>query len=204
MGGKPPPSDTDSTTSSRQKHRRRSLKPREVAVDGFWMAAFEVTNAQYAVFVKATGHANKGSTNWNNSFGKPERPVVNVSWLDAAAFCEWAQVRLPSEAEWEYAARGGNNFYYGTADGTLDHSLANYARAVGTTTPIGTYPPNPFGLYDMSGNVWEFCMDQKGWKRILCGGSWVTTDTELLSSTGRGTTTANSASYLNGGFRCAQ
>lgn len=168
------------------------------------MATFEVTNAQYAAFVKATGHANKGSIKWDNSFSKTEHPVVNVSWLDAAAFCEWAQVRLPTEAEWEYAARGGKNFYYGTVDGTLDYSLANYARAVGVTTPVGTYPPNPFELYDMSGNVWEFCVDQKGWKRTLFGGSWATTDTDLLSSTRRGTTNASSASYLNGGFRCAQ
>lgn len=202
MGDQPPPNDTDSTNSLRGRRRRRSSEPREV--DGFWMAAFEITNAQYAAFVKATGHANKGSTNWDNSFGKPEHPVVNVSWSDAAAFCEWAQVRLPTEAEWEYAAHGGENFYYGTVDGTLDYSLANYARVVGTTTHVGTYPPNPFGLYDISGNVWEFCLDQKGWKRILCGGSWVTTDTDLLSSAGRGTTNASSVSYLNGGFRCAQ
>jgi formylglycine-generating enzyme required for sulfatase activity len=204
MGGKPLPSDTNSTNSFRQQRRRRNSKPREVTVDGFWIGAFEVTNAQYAAFIKTTGHANKGSTNWDNSFGKPEHPVVNVSWLDATAFCEWAQVRLPTEAEWEYAACGGKNFYYGTAGGTLDYSLTNYARAVGTTTTVGTYPPNPFGIHDMSGNVWEFCIDPKGWKRILCGGSWATTDAEFLSSTGRGTTNASSASYLNGGFRCAQ
>jgi formylglycine-generating enzyme required for sulfatase activity len=69
---------------------------------------------------------------------------------------------LPTEAEWEYAARGGRQYKYGTVDGTIDSRKANYDMNVGHPTAGGTYPANPFGLYDMSGNVWEWCQDWYG------------------------------------------
>ncbi len=88
-------------------------------------------------------------------------PVTNVTWYDAAAYCQWLGSRLPTEAEWEYAARGGGNAMFPWGDATADPSRANYSvSGFGTTTAIGTYPPNGYGLYDMAGNVWQFMADE--------------------------------------------
>jgi formylglycine-generating enzyme required for sulfatase activity len=94
--------------------------------------------------------------------GKENWPVVAVSWYGAKSFALYYGLDLPTEAEWEYAARGGKQYQYGTNDGTIDGSKANYDMNVGRPTPVGAYPANPFGLYDMSGNVWEWCQDWYG------------------------------------------
>jgi len=132
-----------------------------VDVKGFWMSEKEITNAQYAKFLEATGRSEPDL--WNDAnFNKPDQPVIGVRWPDAVAYCTWAGGRLPTEAEWEYAASAGKGLGDGTATGSLDHETANYAGARGrdtfedVTSPVGSFPPNPFGLYDMAGNVWEW------------------------------------------------
>jgi len=89
-----------------------------------------------------------------------DEPVVRMTWYGAKVFCQFYGLRLPTEAEWEKAARAGVRLVYGTADGTLSHDLANYAGTGGAdvydgVAPVGTFPPNPFGLFDMCGNAAE-------------------------------------------------
>lgn len=120
--------------------------------------------------------------------GKKNRPVVFVTWIGSKAFAVHYGFDLPREAEWEYACSGGKQYVYGTADGTIDGDIVNYARTVGCPVDVGSYPQNPFGLYDMSGNVWEWCNDwsgaysrghainptgpDSGLSRIVRGGGW--------------------------------
>jgi sulfatase modifying factor 1 len=93
-----------------------------------------------------------------------KHPVINVSWNDAIAFCRWLSqkegksYRLPTEAEWEYSCRAGTTSRYYAGD-SLSTAQANFGRKAGGPLPVGTFEPNPFGLYDMHGNVWEFCAD---------------------------------------------
>ena len=85
--------------------------------------------------------------------------MVHINWVNAMSYAKWVKKRLPTEAEWEYAARGGligKRYVY---EGNIHPSKANYNRNIGQTTAIGTYPPNNHGLYDMAGNVWEWCLD---------------------------------------------
>ena len=124
-----------------------------VYLDAYYIDKYEVTNKQYREFVEATGH--KTPRQW----GEDNHPVLYVSWEDAVAYATWAGKRLPTEAEWEKAARGGLvGKEYPWGDG-IDSGKANYKDNVGKTTPVGSYPPNGYGLYDMAGNVWEWCSD---------------------------------------------
>ena len=162
-----------------------------VYLDNFCIDVYEVTNAQYKKFMDATGY--KTPAYWNDSnFNDPKQPVVGVSWNDAKAYADWAGKRLPTEAEWEKSARGrlvGKKYPWGDI---LTHDDANYDGRGGKNVcnPVGSFKPNGYGLYDMAGNVWEWCANwydndyyanankstppgpSLGEWRVLRGGSW--------------------------------
>ena len=165
-----------------------------VTLSGFKMSKHEVTFAQYDAFCEATGRQKPDDEGW----GRGNRQVINVSWYDAYDFAQWMGCRLPTEAEWEYACRAGITSPFNTGS-CLSSSQANYngnypysTCATGTylekTMPVGSYAPNAWGLYDMHGNVWEWCSDwyggyssgaqtnpegpSSGGNRVLRGGGW--------------------------------
>jgi formylglycine-generating enzyme required for sulfatase activity len=138
----------------------------EVDVPTFQMDKFEVTNADFAAFVEAAGYQTDAekrgaSRMWRDDYGVGEdnHPVVRVTWNDATAYCTWLGKRLPSEAEWEKAARGPEGFVYPWGD-EWDPTQANVKESgIRGTTAVGSYPPNGYGLHDMAGNVWEWTGD---------------------------------------------
>ena len=161
MGG----SDSDAEIDEHPVHT--------VDVNAFYIHKYEVTNAQYKNFVDANPQWQKNSIPrkfhngeylklWkDNTYppGKENHPVVYVSWYAAMAYAKWAGRRLPTEAEWEKAARGGLvGAKYPWGD-VIDDSIANYGGDFGDTKPVGSYSPNDYGLYDMTGNVMEWCLD---------------------------------------------
>ena len=134
----------------------------QVYLSAYQIARHPVTNAQYEVFVKATSH--EVPSHWEGGkipTGKENHPVVNVTWKDAQSFCAWAGGRLPTEAEWEKAARStdGRKYPWGNEPPTME--LCNFNNNVGDTTPVGQYPKgaSPYGVMDMAGNVWEWVND---------------------------------------------
>ena len=167
-----------------KQHTKSEQPAHGVRVDGFWMYRNDVTVAQYRKFCDATRHPMPPppSSGWTDA-----HPVVNVSWEDAKAYCAWAGVRLPYEAEWEYAGRGGNTgvggqprtvFVWGDeypkarvanlADESFKKSpyynpnfylFDGYDDGYAHASPAGAFPPNGFGLHDMAGNVWQWCED---------------------------------------------
>jgi formylglycine-generating enzyme required for sulfatase activity len=205
-----------------EKQFTRTEQPaHRVRVNGFWMYRTLVTVAQYRQFCKATGKAfpKEPSYGW-----KEANPIVNVSWDDATSYCKWAGSRLPYEAEWEYAASAGHTGFNGRtrwvfiwgdklpassvgnlADETFMrsgyynnpnfHYFKNYTDGYATASPVTAFPPNEFGLYDMAGNVLEWCHDwygedyyakspgdnprgpATGNRRVLRGGAFDTTPT---------------------------
>ena len=127
----------------------------------YWMDKYLVTNAQYARFVAATAH--RPPLNWKNGKvpqGELRRPVTMVSWYDAEAYAQWAGKRLPSEAEWEKAARGTDGRRWPWGD-KMDPALLNTYYNVGSATDVKAYPKgaSPYGLLDMAGNVDEWTAD---------------------------------------------
>jgi formylglycine-generating enzyme required for sulfatase activity len=165
-----------------------------VYVPGFWMDKYEVTNAQYSKYVQAAhAHSPKHWTNGSYPSAKANHPVVYVDWFDANDYCHWSGKRLPSEEEWEKAARGtdGRDFPWGELFDPQKANTPQYwlvKQEKGDTMPVGSFEngKSPYGLYDMAGNVYEWVANwykpypgnqvpniHYGEKnKILRGGSW--------------------------------
>jgi len=155
-------------------------------LEPFYMDTTEVTVGQFKKFLKSSGYEPKDPIDWAKLYEHSPtdaHPMIYVSWDDATAYAKWAGKRLPTEAEWGFAARGGlvgKEFPWGDYE-AVTRDYANYKGMGGrdkwnkTTAPVGSFEPNGYGLYDMSGNVWEWCQD---WydsnhdSRVLRGGSW--------------------------------
>jgi formylglycine-generating enzyme len=234
----------------------------EVNVKSFWMDTHEVTVAEFAKFVAATGYQTDAERfGWSGAFNLKEaqwkktegaswrhpdgpgsnaaadEPVCQVSWNDAAAYAKWAGKRLPTEAEWEYAARGGlaqKTYSWGDNLRPNGKPVANWwqgnfpdrntsedgfiARA-----PVGSFPPNGYGLHDMIGNVWEWCTDWyaddayadpnradskgagHGDERVIRGGSWMCAENFCSNYRVAARSHATPDSGMNNlGFRCVR
>jgi formylglycine-generating enzyme required for sulfatase activity len=143
-----------------------------VTVSSFRMDAHEVTVGRFAAFIAAhlewgVGRVaaalqnGKYLSNWSAAQATPQRPVVFVTWHAAQAYCRWAGGRLPTEAEWEYAARVGDGREFPWGNQLPTPTRANYsATALNQPSDVGRFPPNPWGLYDLAGNVWEWTLDE--------------------------------------------
>jgi formylglycine-generating enzyme required for sulfatase activity len=147
----------------------------KVVLHAFDIDKYLVTNAQFHSFVASDPRWEPGKVRpkfdngnylkqWKtpaDPMAHPDHPVVNINWYSAVAYCQWAGKRLPTEAEWAYAARGGSDGLFPWGDQPIDGTRANYAgAALGATSVVGSYAPNGYGLYDMAGNVWQFLADE--------------------------------------------
>ncbi|MBN1674519.1 MAG: SUMF1/EgtB/PvdO family nonheme iron enzyme, partial [Kiritimatiellae bacterium] len=183
-----------------------------VTVSSFYMDVHEVTVRDYRRFCEATGQGMPAQP-WSGE----DRPVVNVTWTNAASYAAWAGKRLPTEAEWEYATRGGLRYAVYPWGNSITSTNANYDYYVGQTTNVCAYLPNDYGLYDTGGNVWEWCQDwytnqlssgvtnpvgpATGTFRCMRGGSWYTSASWLRCD--RRYYEYPTSSYDELGFRCA-
>jgi len=196
-----------------------------VTLDAYWIDQTDVTNAMYTKCVLAgkcllpSDTSHYGNSNYTN------HPVVYVSWNDANAYCSWAERRLPTEAEWEKAARGTVGRIYPWGNQSPDSSLLNYNNNVGDTTEVEKYASGKsiYGAYDMAGNVWQWVNDwfddtyyqsspssnplgpDTGQYRVMHGGSWDTPDGDYthVRAADRFKDSPEST-YNNVGFRCAR
>ncbi len=199
----------------------------KIRIDSFFIDVREVTNRQYWEFVTATGHPPAPFFR-DSVLGRPDHPVVGVSYDDARAYAFWLNKRLPTEAEWEYAARGGlkeKDYPWGNdpPNGRCNFAPHGKKNADGWafTSPVGRYKANNYGLYDMSGNAWEWCSDfydstyyqrspernpvgpDSGYTRVLRGGSWLSINPKHLKCSSR----LELKPYIKDryyGFRCAK
>lgn len=189
----------------------------QVTLDNFYLSAKEVTVGEYKQFVKATGRQMPARTpqgGWNDDF-----PMVYVTWYDAQAFCEWAGGTLPTEAEWEFAAKGGmlsNNYVYAGSNRSTQvgwHDINSGYKL----HSVGTKNPNELGFYDMSGNASEWCFDwysktyykraeaknpqgaKKSKRKALRGGSFI--DFAFLNRTAKRTSLPPAIRAKDVGFR---
>ena len=205
---------------------------RRVTLSDFYLSEKEITNEQFCRFLNANKIPKNGMGNvsgfgkqllveaydktgvyykggeWHPAPGKPDYPVMFVTWFGAKAYCDWAGGRLPTEAEWEYACRAGTTTPFNTGN-NITTAQANYnglspyngnatGRSMNRTQPVGSYAPNAWGLYDMHGNVWEWCGDwfenfntvavtnpkgpTSGSNRVLRGGSYYRSATDCRSA----------------------
>jgi formylglycine-generating enzyme required for sulfatase activity len=189
----------------------------------FMMAQTETTNEQYGRCVAAGACSPPSPSTDYNAAAKADHPVVNVMWTDAAKFCGWAGARLPTEAEWEYAARGGRSDRRYPWGVSISRDNANYKETGDGdqwpgTSPVASFAPTGYGLYDMAGNAWEWVADwygeypqsdvlnpsgpSSGPRRVLRGGAWSGVPRWLrVSYRVRG---APGYRFGSDGFRCAR
>jgi serine/threonine-protein kinase len=208
---------------------------RTIHLDAFYIDKLPVTNRDFALFVEVTGYrpSDPGADRFLSQMragkipkGMDAHPVVYVSWIDARAFAAWAGKRLPSEAEWEKAARGtdGRKYPWGRSEPGLTRARANYGNKDGGTAPVGSYPDgaSPFGVLDMAGNTWEWCEDcddpafyedapsnnpcnrhiPEGALFVMRGGSYMYGARSLRTYSR--TSFAAHYRFAGGGFRCAR
>lgn len=160
----------------------------EVTIPPFWIDRHEVTNAQFGRFVRARSEWKKGVVggdylrSWTGDqfpAGQSDFPVAFVTWQAALAYADWVGKRLPTEAEWEFAALGGRSgAKYPWGDQEPAPHLANYAESgKNASVRVGSYPPNPYGLFDFAGNVWEFCLDE--WQSAYTSGAVIQSEADL-------------------------
>jgi formylglycine-generating enzyme required for sulfatase activity len=209
-----PKEEENSMDSERPQH--------EVTIEPFFMGKYQVTQEQWR-FVAKLPQVNRELEQDPSNFKGDNRPVEQVSWYDAVEFCDRLsrhtkrQYRLPSEAEWEYACRAGTKtpFHFGE---TITTDLANYdgnytyaseptGKFLQQTTDVGSFPPNAFGLYDMHGNVWEWCLDDwhDNYKDAPTDGSaWFSSDDKLSDKSGRAVLRGGSWLSDAGGCRSAR
>jgi formylglycine-generating enzyme required for sulfatase activity len=164
--------------------------------EGFFISRYPVTNAEYRRFVEAGGYEKreywsdegwqwKQEESWSeprywrdSKWNQPDQPVVGFSWYEAEAYACWARMRLPTDIEWEKAARGIDGREYPWGDGFDPDRCNTDESGIGKTTPVGKYSPDgdsPYGVADIAGNVWEWCADWYDEDRdtkLLRGGSW--------------------------------
>lgn len=206
--------------SDRGDSDEKPVHPVRISQD-FWLGKYPVTNAQYGRFLDEAGRSVRKPEYWDNRrFNQPEQPVVGVSWDEALAYCEWAGGRLPTEAEWEYACRAGTTTEFSFGDD--ESALGEYGwfgeNSGSQTQPVGAKKPNPWGLHDMHGNVWEWCADwyagytatpasdprgpESGSYRVFRGGCWDYSPRICRSAFRRRSTPSSRDSSL--GFRVAR
>lgn len=132
----------------------------EVTLDAFYIDKYEVTNENYLAFVEATG-AERPQYSREEKYNQPHQPVVGIPWHYARAYCEWAGLTLPTEAQWEKAASGGDGRVYPWGDEANADVYGNFNFGSGPTE-VGSYPDgsSPYGAQDMAGNVWEWTLDE--------------------------------------------
>lgn len=214
-----------------------------VYVDGFWIDQTEITNEQFAAFLNEKGNQEEGGARWLNinsedclieqvggkyqpKSGYVKHPVIGVTWYGAARYCEWAGARLPTEAEWEYAARGpeGRVFPWGNEfDCTLCNSWGDGCDGYARTSPVGAFPGGASwcGALDMLGNVWDWVVDwygadyyanspsrnatgpSSGVYRVMRGGSWFSYPHPTNNPRWYRNNDLPNLSYGYVGFRCA-
>lgn len=142
-----------------EPHPGNDLPQHEVYLSkAYYLDAYEVTGTQWAMFLRSTGYAPEGAVECS----RPSEPVAGVSHRDASEYARWVGCTLPSEAQWERAARGGvvgRAFPWGDDDDVTRRNGLGSEDGYDGVAPVGSFPPNPFGLFDMIGNVQEWCAD---------------------------------------------
>jgi len=176
----------------------------------FYLDKTEVTNSAYRAFCAATQHPFPKNPVWDKQyFDKAEYPVLNVSWNDAHDFAAWAGKRLPTEEEWEKAARGpeGRLYPWGNWSQSTAANLKGTEDGHANTAPVGSFPydESPFGILDMQGNVEEWSVSDFGdGKKVVRGGGFTTAADQASTAARRGENPVlNPAVFSTVGFRCA-